>query len=141
MQSTITKTFEFAAAHRLYNESWDDETNFSVFGNCANKNGHGHNYILEVTICGEVNPETGMIINFRELHHLVREVVLHDLDHKNLNIDVPWLADKIPTAEVLVEEIWKRLAPATEASFAGVKLLRLDLWENSSSKASRCIST
>lgn len=138
---TITKTFEFAAAHRLYRPDWSEEQNWRVYGNCANANGHGHNYLLEVTVAGEIDPETGMLVNFRDLQTLVDELVLSEVDHKNLNSDVPWLAGKIPTAEVIVDGIWERLEQPIEKAFVGLVLERLDLWENSSCKASRMRTT
>ncbi|AFN75216.1 putative 6-pyruvoyltetrahydropterin synthase (6-pyruvoyl tetrahydrobiopterin) synthase [Melioribacter roseus P3M-2] len=106
----ITRREVFSASHRIYNPQLSDEENFSLYGKCSNPNGHGHNYTLEVTITGEVNPETGYLIDLKKLKSIIRENVIDKLDHKNLNLDVDFLKDKIPTSENIVLGIWNQLA-------------------------------
>lgn len=117
---TLSKTFRFSAAHRLYRTDWSEEQNHKVFGKCANRNGHGHNYRLEVSVRGEVYPETGMVIDAALLQRLVDETVLNALDHKNLDLDVPWLEGRLTTVENLINAIWDRLAPAVRDAGAAL---------------------
>lgn len=104
----LTRKEHFNAAHKLYNPTWSDEKNDAVFGKCANKNWHGHNYELFVTVKGEVNPDTGFIINLKELSVLIRKEVTEILDHKNLNVDVPGMPI-MPSTENVAIFIWKIL--------------------------------
>lgn len=106
---SFTKTFEFSASHTLLNPKWDQKENLERFGKCANPAGHGHNYTLEVTVSGELNPDTSMLIEACELQALVDREIINHLDHRNLNTDVNWLKDKNPTTEVLVLEIASRI--------------------------------
>src|SRR6185312_8617358 len=99
MTLTITRSFQFCAGHRLHRPDWSDEKNREIFGLCSNPAGHGHNYELEVSVTGPLDGETGMIMNLRELKELVRERVIGEVDHKNLNVDVPWMRGVIPTTE------------------------------------------
>ncbi len=122
----VTTELEFSAAHRLFNPEWTAEHNQEVFGACANPNWHGHNYELQVTVEGLVDPETGFVIDFRVLKSLVDSRVIQDLDHKNLDLDVPWMAGVISSAENLVVAIWDRLADGLPE---GVELSKLTLWE------------
>lgn len=128
---SITKTFEFCASHKLYHPDWSEEKNRQIYGKCANANGHGHNYILEVSVSGPVDPETGMIINALDLSEIVKSGVYQEVDHKNLNIDVPWLEGKMPTVEVLTEEIWKQLEHSLKSAHPHVSLSRIKIWETS----------
>ena len=123
---TVTTELEFSAAHRVFNLEWTDERNQEVFGGCANPNWHGHNYELHVTVEGELDPETGFVMDFRDLKSLVESRVIQDLDHQNVNLDVPWLAGLIPSAENMVVAIWSRLADGLPNE---VKLSKLTLWE------------
>ncbi len=123
---TVTTELEFSAAHRVFNPEWTDERNHEVFGGCANPNWHGHNYELRVTVEGEMDPETGFVMDFRDLKSLVESRVIQDLDHQNMNLDVPWLAGFIPSAENMVVAIWSRLADGLPNE---VKLSKLTLWE------------
>ncbi|MEX0856421.1 MAG: 6-carboxytetrahydropterin synthase [Gemmatimonadota bacterium] len=128
----VTRTVHFSAAHRLYRADWSDERNREVFGDCANPNWHGHNYELDITVEGEVDPATGYVFDLKALKRLAGDRVLRDLDHKNLNLDVPWLEGINPTTENLVVAIWKRLVPA----FSGDVLLhRLHLRETARNQA------
>ena len=123
----LTRKEHFNAAHQVVNPKWSDEKNKDVFGKCANKNWHGHNYDLYVTVKGNPNPETGFIMNVKELSLIIKEQVLNKLDHKNLNLDVPEMKDKFPTAENLSIEIWKMLEPyISECKLHCIKLLETD---------------
>lgn len=108
----------FNAAHRLYNPSWDDQVNLSVFGKCASPNYHGHNYELVVRVTGEVNQQTGFVLDMKELSELIKEAVLDEFDHKNLNLDVHWFNELIPTAEnicvVIYQILRKKIDPRHE---------------------------
>lgn len=106
----LTRVEHFNAAHRLYNPDWSDEKNEAVFGKCANKNWHGHNYELHVTIRGEVNEETGFLYDVKKLSMLIEEHVLELLDHKNLNVDVEFLKGRMCSTENLAKGIWAQLA-------------------------------
>ncbi len=105
----VTRREVFSASHRLYNNKWTEERNTEVFGKCSNVYGHGHNYILEVTVVGTVNPDTGYVIDTKELKKIIRENVVNKLDHKNLNMDVDFMKDVIPTAENIAIKIWEQL--------------------------------
>jgi len=100
-----------------------------VFGKCSNPNGHGHNYTLEVCVAGQLDPQTQMVIDASKLSALVEELVIRDVDHKNLNEDVPWLKDMLPTSESLVEAFWNRLAPAITMAAPKAALTELTLHE------------
>lgn len=126
----VTTDLEFSAAHRVFNPKWTDERNHQVFGGCANPNWHGHNYKLRVTVEGELDPDTGFVIDFRDLNSLVDSVVIKDLDHKNINLDVPWMEGVISSAENMVIAIWNRISGVLPN---GVELKKLTLWENSRS--------
>jgi 6-pyruvoyltetrahydropterin/6-carboxytetrahydropterin synthase len=126
---TITRIFQFCAGHRLHRPDWSAEKNSDIFGLCANPAGHGHNYTLEVTVSGKVNPETGMIFNLRELKDLVNEHILIQIDHKNLNIDVPWMQNKIPTTEVFAECLWERLESLISIKITNISLEKIVLHE------------
>ena len=125
----LCKTFEFAAAHRLYRAEWSLEKNLQVFGKCASPNGHGHNYRLEVRVSGDCDPTTGMVLDAALLESLVEEHVLRDIDHKNIDRDVEWLAGQISTVENIIEAIWKRLEQPLRDHNANMELQELVLWE------------
>lgn len=122
----ITKRVEFSACHRLYNPSFSAERNQEVFGICNNPNGHGHNYVLDVTLRGEPDPQTGMIIDLKKLKEILEEVLLDRVDHKNLNLDVPFLRDCVPTVEMLVIRFWEEL----DGRIPGCTLAELVLYES-----------
>lgn len=111
----ITRKLEFCASHRLYNPEYSDEKNAEVFGLCNNPNGHGHNYVMEVTVRGDVHPETGMVLDLKALKKLVNEEIILKVDHKNLNVDVPFLKNIIPTAENLAIQFWEVLESRLES--------------------------
>lgn len=105
----VTRREVFSASHRLYNPHLSEEENNLLFGKCNNPNGHGHNYTLEVTICGEINPATGYLIDLKLLKEIIIENVIIKVDHKNLNLDVDFLTGQIPTAENIAVGIWNQL--------------------------------
>ena len=107
----ITRKHEFCASHRLYNPDFSDAKNQATFGLCNNPNGHGHNYVMEVTLSGEVSLETGMVFDLKALKKLVQEEIIDKVDHKNLNVDVDFLSETIPTAENLAIKFWEVLEP------------------------------
>lgn len=110
----VTRLLHFSAAHRLACPDWTDEQNRRAFGDCANPNWHGHNYELEVTVAGPVADSTGYVMDLKDLKDLVNRHVVADLDHRNLNLDVPWLEGVVPSTENVVVRIWDRLAPLIE---------------------------
>ena len=116
----IKRTEKFCAAHKLWNKNWSAEKNHEIFGKCANENYHGHNYVLEVTVKGDIDPETGFVMNFTELKRILRERITNVVDHKNLNVDIDFLKDKFTSAEVMAIEFWKRIE--TEIKAAGAEL-------------------
>ena len=107
----ITRKIEFSAGHRLFNPNFSDEQNKATFGLCNNPNGHGHNYVLEVTLSGEVCNDTGMVFDLKELKKLTQREIIDKVDHKNLNVDVDYLKGIIPTAENLAIKFWEILEP------------------------------
>lgn len=112
MATSLTVTVHFEAAHRLHNPGKPEEWNRQRYGKCNNLYGHGHNYVLEVTVGGRVNPETGYLIDMKELKTLIARTVVDEVDHRHLNHEVPWLTGVIPTAENLAEVFFHRIEPA-----------------------------
>jgi 6-pyruvoyltetrahydropterin/6-carboxytetrahydropterin synthase len=104
----LTKRIEFAAAHRYFKPEWDEAKNRAVFGLCYNPPAHGHNYMVEVTVLGEVDPKTGMVVNLFDLKCILLNV-LEEFDHKNLNLDMPYFKNRIPTSENLARVLWGKL--------------------------------
>ena len=109
MKVTVSRKEHFNAAHRLYNPGWSNDKNDQVFGKCNNPNYHGHNYDLVVSVRGEIDPETGYVIDINELKEMIRSHILDGFDHKNLNLDVPEFSKLNPTAENIAVVIWGRL--------------------------------
>ncbi len=107
----LTRLEHFNAAHKLFNPAWTREQNDEVFGVCANENWHGHNFDLFVTIKGETNPDTGFVFDVKKLSLLMKLYVIDPLDHKNLNLDVPFMLNKMCSTENLAIAIWEQLAP------------------------------
>ncbi len=107
----VSRKEHFNAAHKLFNPKWTKEKNDSVFGPCANEYWHGHNFEIIVTVKGNPDPDTGFVIDLKVLSRLMRKFVIEELDHKNLNIDVPFMKDKMASTEVLSIEVWKILEP------------------------------
>ncbi|HVO96974.1 MAG TPA: 6-carboxytetrahydropterin synthase [Bryobacteraceae bacterium] len=123
----LTRRAEFSASHVCAHPGWSEERNRAVYGANANPNGHGHNYILEVTLQGEPDPVTGMVFDLRELKDILNEEVVDPMDHRHLNREVPPFDKIVPTTENVAIEIWLRLAP--RISRGGVKLANVRLYE------------
>jgi 6-pyruvoyltetrahydropterin/6-carboxytetrahydropterin synthase len=124
---TVTRRLMFNAAHRVHNPTLSDEENTRIFGKCNNPNWHGHNYTLDVSVRGPVDPRTGYVIDLAALKQLVNERVVDRIDHKNFNLDVPFMQGIIPTSENIITAMWRELEPAIRPG----KLVRLVLWETS----------
>jgi 6-pyruvoyltetrahydropterin/6-carboxytetrahydropterin synthase len=105
----ITRRETFNAAHRLFKPEWDDQQNLEVFGKCSNPKWHGHNYVLYVTVKGEVDPETGFLVNLKDLSKIINQFVIEKLDHKNINLEVDFMAGRISSTENLAIGIWEQL--------------------------------
>lgn len=115
MKVTVCRKAHFNAAHRLHRKDWSDKKNEAVFGKCNNPNFHGHNYELIVAVTGEVNAETGYVMDMKELSDIIEKEVEKPFDHKNLNLDVPEFANLIPTAEHIAYVIWHKLRKVVAA--------------------------
>ena len=122
----LTRKIEFSAAHRYHNPDFSAEENRRIFGKCNYPNGHGHNYVLEVTVGGETDPATGMVLDLKELKDLLDREVMDRMDHRSLNHEVAELAGRIPTCENVAAVIWELLAPKIRRG----KLARVRLWES-----------
>ncbi len=109
MKITVNRKAHFNAAHRLFKKEWSDEKNAQIFGKCSNPNYHGHNYELIVAVHGEIDPETGFVIDMKVLKNIIRVEIEDPFDHKNLNEEVPEFAELNPTAENIAVIIWKKL--------------------------------
>ncbi|MGA2729618.1 MAG: 6-carboxytetrahydropterin synthase [Terracidiphilus sp.] len=117
----LTRRATFSASHFYWNDAWSAERNAQAFGRCANRNGHGHNYTLEVTVAGTPDPVTGFVVDLKWLKDVIEREVLTAYDHRHLNLEVPEFKSAIPTAENVAIAAWKRLEP----SLAGLKTTRL----------------
>ena len=107
----ITRRLEFCASHRLFNPGFSDKENEEIFGLCNNPNRHGHNYVLEVTVKGNINPDTGMVLDLKRLKKLINQEIVDKVDHKNFNMDVDFMKSVIPTAENIAIKFWNILEP------------------------------
>lgn len=105
----ITRRERFNAAHRLFREDWSDEKNLEVFGKCSNPNWHGHNYIMYITVKGEVSKETGFVVNLKDLSKIIKTRIINKIDHKNLNIEVEFMKDRIVSTENIAIAIWEEV--------------------------------
>ena len=121
----LTRKCEFSASHYYHNPEFTEEENQRVFGKCANLNGHGHNYTLEVTVKGDVDPQTGFVVDLKELKEILNREVLDALDHRHLNKEVPEFVRLIPTTENVAIAIWNRLQTKLKVA----KLHRVRLYE------------
>ncbi|MFW5707158.1 MAG: 6-pyruvoyl trahydropterin synthase family protein [Bacteroidota bacterium] len=126
----ITRRETFNAAHRLFKPEWDDEKNLQVFGKCSNPNWHGHNYVLFVTLKGEVDPETGFLINLKKLSQIIRSRVTEKLDHRNMNLEVDFMKGIIPSTENLAIAIWKQLEQPVSDLGAQLHCVKISETEN-----------
>ncbi|GAC1368519.1 MAG: 6-carboxytetrahydropterin synthase [Ktedonobacteraceae bacterium] len=127
----LTRRVTFSAAHRLWSNHLTEEENYVVYDKCANPNGHGHNYTLEVTVYGEPDPQTGMVMNLTDMKRVTNEQIVNWVDHKHLNHDVPWLEGVVPTAEMLAIKFWERL----ERAFPAGLLYEVKLYETENNSA------
>lgn len=123
----LTRRECFCSAHRLFNPAFSDEKNLEIYGKCSNSNWHGHNYIMYVTVKGDINPETGMVINIKELSEVIKNKVIDKLDHRNLNLEVDFLQGMIMSAENITIAIWKELENGLKTT--GAKLHKIKLIE------------
>ena len=121
----VTTKYELAASHRLWNSKWDIDKNLKVFGKCSNPAGHGHNYLLELTLSGQPDAETGQIVDIEEVDDVVREHIIEPFDHKNLNEDTEEFAEVIPTVENIAKVFWDKLL----GKFSNAILSRVKIWE------------
>lgn len=126
----LTRRERFNSAHRLFNVNYSDEKNFDVYGKCANPNWHGHNYELFVTVKGTVDPETGVVINLKELSQIINTSIIDKLDHKNLNIEVDFLHNTIVSTENIIVAIWNELEAELKHTKARLHKLKLVETEN-----------
>lgn len=124
----LTRRATFSASHYYWNDAWSAEKNQQVFGRCANRNGHGHNYTLEVTVAGKPDPVTGFVVDLKWLKDVMEHEVLAAYDHRHLNLEVPEFAARIPTTENMATAIWERLEP-TVNSGNGARLDRVRVYE------------
>lgn len=125
----ITRKENFNAAHRLFRADYDDKTNLEVFGKCSNPNWHGHNYTLFITVAGDINSETGFVINLKDLSKTIQEKVIEKIDHKNINLEVDFMKDKMASTEILTIAIWEQLEEGIKqlgASLFSVKLFETE---------------
>ncbi len=106
---SLTRKAEFSSAHFYWNDSWSPEENERVFGKCSNRNGHGHNYTLEVTVAGEVDPVSGFVVDLKEMKEILEREVVRVYDHRHLNLEVPEFRDRQPTVENIAVAVWERL--------------------------------
>src|ERR1700761_4168430 len=121
----LTRKAEFSSAHYYWNDRWTADENLRVFGKCANRNGHGHNYTLEVTVAGEVDGTSGFVVDLKELKEILEREVVSVYDHRHLNLEVPEFKTVIPTTENIAIAIWRRL----EGKIPGAKLYRVRVYE------------
>jgi len=121
----LTRKAEFSASHYYWNDAWSEEENRRVFGKCANRNGHGHNYTLEVTVAGEIDPVSGFVVDLKDLKTVLEREVVSVYDHRHLNLEVPEFKSANPTTENIAIAVWQRL----EGRIPGAKLHRVRVYE------------
>jgi 6-pyruvoyltetrahydropterin/6-carboxytetrahydropterin synthase len=121
----LTRKAEFSASHYYWNDSWSEEENIRKFGKCANRNGHGHNYTLEVTVAGEIDVTTGFVVDLKHLKDVMEREVIGVYDHRHLNLEVPEFKSAIPTTENIAIAIWNRL----DGRIPGANLHRVRVYE------------
>ena len=126
----LTRRERFNSAHRLFNPDFSDEKNYEIYGKCANPNWHGHNYELFITVKGEVNTQTGVVINLKDLSRIVKNRIIEKLDHKNLNVEVDFLLNKIISTENIVVAIWNELENELSSTNARLHKIKLVETEN-----------
>lgn len=130
----LTRRERFSAAHRLYNPALTDAENERLYGPCSNPNWHGHNYILWVTVKGEVNPETGYVVDLKQLSGIIREKVIAKLDHKNINTEVDFMKNQFVSTENLAKGIWDELEPLIRELGIQLHAVKIQETENNSAE-------
>lgn len=123
----ITKVYRFSSGHRLHNAKFTEEENWKIFGKCTNAKGHGHDYYIEVMIKGDIDPETGMVIHLNDLDGAVSDII-EELDHKRLDLEIPFFKENRPSGELIVKYIWLGLKPKMD-EMNNAELYHLKLWE------------
>ena len=126
----ITRRESFNAAHRLFREDLSDEKNFEIFGKCSNPNWHGHNYTLFVTVKGNINPQTGLLINLKELSAIINKEIINKIDHKNINIEVDFMKNIMASTENIAIKIWEQLEEPVRSIGAELHCVKLIETEN-----------
>ncbi len=126
----LTRRERFNAAHRLFRPDWTDEKNSEVYGKCANPNWHGHNYILFVTVKGEIKPALGYVVDLKTLSKVIRDTIIDRVDHKNLNLEVDFMKGKVASTENMVMAIWEELEPQIRMLDVELHSIRLEETEN-----------
>ncbi len=126
----ITRRERFSAAHRLFRADWDDAVNLETFGACSNPNWHGHNYVLYVTVKGNINPETGFVVNLKDLSRVLKDKVVSQLDHKNINTETEFMRGKIVSTENIAVGIWNVLLPEIRQIGAELHCVKIEETEN-----------
>ena len=121
----LTRKAEFSSSHYYWIDTWSEEENYRVFGKCANRNGHGHNYTLEVTVAGEIDASTGFVVDLKRLKEVIDQEVISVYDHRHLNLEVPEFQAALPTTENIAVAIWRRL----EGKILGAQLHRVRVFE------------
>lgn len=124
----LTKRFHFSASHRVYNPEWSEEQNYKIYGKCSRIHGHGHNYVLEVTLAGEADKETGYLMDLKDLKDIVQKELIEKVDHTHLNYDVGFMREINPTVENIITQFWKLIAPRLNGNQR--KLYSLKLFES-----------
>jgi 6-pyruvoyltetrahydropterin/6-carboxytetrahydropterin synthase len=126
----LTRRERFSAAHRMFREDWTDEMNLKIFGKCSNPNWHGHNYVLWVTVKGELTGEHGFVMNINILKKIISDKIINKLDHKNINLEVDFMTGKIATTENLAVAIWNELKPSVEKEGVSLHCIKIEETEN-----------
>lgn len=128
----LTRRERFSAAHKLWREDWSQEENFQTFGKCANPNWHGHNYELFVTVKGDINPETGFVVDLKAVGDVLKENVISELDHKNINLDTSFMKGKLASTENIAVAIWNEIERDIEGLGAKLHCVKISETENNS---------
>jgi 6-pyruvoyltetrahydropterin/6-carboxytetrahydropterin synthase len=128
----LTRRERFCAAHRMYRPDWTDEMNREVFGKCSNPNWHGHNYVLWVTVKGELSKEHGFVMNINMLKQIINDRIISKIDHMNLNLEVDFMKEKIATTENLAVAIWNEISTAVKEKGAELHCIKIEETENNS---------
>lgn len=126
----LTRRERFNAAHRMFRSDWDDAQNMEVYGKCSNPNWHGHNYVLFVTVKGQVRPEIGYVENLKTLSKLINLHIIEKLDHKNINIEVDFMQGRVPSSENLAIAIWEQIEEPIKAMGIELHCIKLEETEN-----------